>query len=209
MHVYAFGSICRGDISVDSDIDLLAIVDGPDSRFNPEIFSVYTYGRIKELWDDGNPFAWHLALESRLVFSADQTDYLQALNKPKQYRNCDRDCDKFFRLFQKSHHSIMSSKKNRVFELSTVFLSVRNFASCYSLGIGVQPNFSRRSALKLGTRNAPISGDVYQILERARILSTRGYGAQLTEEEIESTLQNLPHIDTWMAALLEESKSNE
>jgi predicted nucleotidyltransferase len=67
MHIYAFGSLCRGEVSRNSDVDLLALVDGFDERFNPEIYSIYSYRRIEELWREGNPFAWHLSLESRLV----------------------------------------------------------------------------------------------------------------------------------------------
>ena len=77
MHVYAFGSLCRGEIRPDSDIDLLAIVDGYDSRFDQNVFSIYSYTRLAELWNEGNPFGWHLFLESRLIFSADGSDFLQ------------------------------------------------------------------------------------------------------------------------------------
>jgi hypothetical protein len=209
MHVYAFGSICRGDINVDSDIDLLAIVDGHDARFNPDVFSIYSYGRIKELWDEGNPFAWHLALESHLVYTADQTDYLRSLGKPNKYQNCVCDCEKFYNLFRQAYQSLTGSEGNRTFELSMVLLSVRNIATCYSLGVLSQPKFSRRSALQLDVNSAPISEDVYKILERARVLSTRGFGANLARQEIISALQALPQIDIWMVGLLGETKTYE
>lgn len=35
MHIYAFGSICRGEVDASSDIDMLAIVNGHDARFRP------------------------------------------------------------------------------------------------------------------------------------------------------------------------------
>lgn len=70
MHIYAFGSISRGDIQADSDVDLLAIVDGFDSRFSSDTYSIYSYSRLRDLWLEGNPFAWHLSLESKLVFSS-------------------------------------------------------------------------------------------------------------------------------------------
>ena len=57
MHIYAFGSVCRGDVLPSSDIDLLAITEGHDSRFDPNNYSIYSYNRIKELWQEGNPFA--------------------------------------------------------------------------------------------------------------------------------------------------------
>ena len=70
MHIYAFGSLCRGEIDIDSDVDLLAIVGGPDRRFNSDTYSVYSYKRIAELWAEGNPFAWHLTYESRMVYAS-------------------------------------------------------------------------------------------------------------------------------------------
>jgi len=77
MHIYAFGSVCRGEVSRDSDIDLLCIDEGTQAdRFDPELYSVYSYERIRELWSEGNPFAWHLWLESRLLFSSDAEDHL-------------------------------------------------------------------------------------------------------------------------------------
>jgi nucleotidyltransferase-like protein/YCII-related domain-containing protein len=79
MHIYAFGSICRGEILLGSDIDLLALVDGYETRLDPDIFSLYSYGRVAELWSEGNPFAWHLFLESKLIFTADGSDFLNSL----------------------------------------------------------------------------------------------------------------------------------
>ena len=61
MHIYAFGSLCRGEVDFGSDVDLLSIIEGPDSRFDPDVFAKYSYDRIRSLWKEGNPFAWHLA----------------------------------------------------------------------------------------------------------------------------------------------------
>jgi nucleotidyltransferase-like protein len=144
MHIYAFGSVCRGDVTKGSDADLLAIVNGHDSRFDPETFSIYSYERIKELWRQGNPFAWHLALESRLLYSSDQHDFLKGLGNPVKYKECVRDCEKFFALFREASASILSGSNSVVFDLSTIFLSIRNFATCFSLGIGQSPDFFQK-----------------------------------------------------------------
>ena len=96
MHIYAFGSICRGDISLGSDVDLLAIVDSYSPDIDPDTFSIYSYKRIQEIWREGNPFAWHLFLESMLIFASDKFDYLTQLGSPSKYKNCVRDCEKFF-----------------------------------------------------------------------------------------------------------------
>lgn len=71
---YSIHAISRGvdlliPISVDSDIDLLALVEveGFDQNIDPDKFSIYSYKRIQELWTAGNAFAWHLSLESKLI----------------------------------------------------------------------------------------------------------------------------------------------
>jgi len=209
MHIYAFGSICRGDISLGSDIDLLAIVEEYDPRISPDTFSIYSYKRIKELWQEGNPFAWHLSLEARLIFASDRTDYLELLGSPKKYTKCVQDCEKFFSLFQEAHTSIIKGSNSIVFDFSIVFLSIRNIATCFSLGVNGHPNFSRNSALCLASNSIPLNLGLYQILERARILCTRGYGEKLTDDEINTTIQGLSEIHEWMHDLVEKAKAHE
>ena len=209
MHIYAFGSICRGDISLGSDVDLLVIVEGYDSRIDPDTFSIYSYKRIQELWQEGNPFAWHLSLESRLLFSSDQLDYLKALGSPEPYKNCVRDCEKFFALFREAYNSVIANSSSKVFDLSTVFLSIRNIATCFSLGITERPDFSRNSALCLGVNSILIPMDSYQILERARILCTRGYGKNITVDEINTASKRLNEVHEWMNNLVKKAKEHE
>jgi len=209
MHIYAFGSICRGEVSPDSDVDLLAIVESYDARFDPNVFSIYTYRRMRELWVEGNPFAWHLSLESRLLFSSDGSDFLEALGSPEPYRYCVRDCEKFLMLFRDAYDSIMKRKPSIVFDLSTIFLSIRNFASCFSLGMTDRPNFSRHSALSLGDRSLQFPRDSYRVLEKARILCTRGQGTRLIDDEIGATVQQLHEVAPWMMKLLGEVKEHE
>jgi hypothetical protein len=141
MHIYAFGSLCRGEVSLDSDVDLLALVEGRDERLDPATFSIYSYNRIRQIWLEGNPFAWHLSLEAKLLYAFDSRDYLKQLGPPSAYRKCFDDCCRFFRLFDDARKSIEVSNKSMIFDLSTVFLSIRNFASCYSLGLGGAPDF--------------------------------------------------------------------
>jgi Nucleotidyltransferase domain len=204
VHIYAFGSICRGEISPGSDIDLLAVVGEFDVRFDKETYSIYSYKRVAELWKEGNPFAWHLLLESRLLFSSDGNDYLKTLGNPAPYKDCVRDCRKFLRLFQEGADSIATKTTSVVFDLSAIFLSIRNFATCFSLGTMETPSFSRDSALRLGSHNIPLSNDSFRILERARILCTRGFGRAITNEQIALAIQELGKIQEWMDNLMQE-----
>ncbi|HEY6167116.1 MAG TPA: nucleotidyltransferase domain-containing protein [Verrucomicrobiae bacterium] len=209
MHIYAFGSICRGDIDADSDVDLLAIVDEQNPRLSPDVFSIYSYRRIKELWDEGNPFAWHLSRESRMVFAANEHDYIRSLGNPSRYRNCVRDCEKFRTLFRQAQQALATVEANSVFELSIAFLSIRNIATCFSLGIGVKPSFSRRAAFDLGERNAPIPEELYNVLHRSRALSTRGHGMPPRKVEIDFAVRGLPVIENWMSGLVEIAQQHE
>ena len=209
MHIYVFGSICRGDVRQGSDIDLLALVDGYEARFDPDVFSVYSYGRVAELWSEGNPFAWHLFLESKLIFASDGSDFLNSLNSPVRYTACVQDCEKFYGVFCEAYDSITSRSASKVFELSTLFLSIRNIATCFSLGVTNNPDFSRNSARNLGKDRVPITNGPYTILERARILSTRGKGRPITDKEVAETLLELHTVKDWMKALIAQARNYE
>ncbi|PIT17951.1 nucleotidyltransferase domain-containing protein [Snodgrassella alvi] len=198
MHIYAFGSICRGEVDLFSDIDLLAIVNGRNHSFNPKNYSIYTYARINELWEQGNPFAWHLFLESRLIYSSDSSDYLRNLREPNIYNSGLSDCKKFHEIFLSAKNSIEKSNLTEIFDLSSIFLAVRNFATCYTLHINVKPDFSRNSARNLGVHSIPIDDYIYELLERARILCTRGLGELLSNYEIGKAKQELNKIEFWM-----------
>lgn len=199
MHIYAFGSICRGEIDLGSDIDLLACVDGSAKQIDHEKYSVYQYERIQALWTEGNPFAWHLHLESRLLFSPDGTDFLSDLGKPTRYIGGDEDCAKFRKLFDRSYQELSQSSNSATFHLSCIFLAIRNFATCHSLSLG-HPIFSRNSPLMVYP-SLDIDPKSFSILSRARLLSTRGYGTNLSNEEIFTATKAVAIVPRWMEAL--------
>ncbi len=202
MEIYAFGSICRGDVVSGSDVDMLAIVEGHDPRFDASDYSIYSYDRIKELWHEGNPFSWHLYLESKPIYLSNEIDFLRGLGEPKKYSDGRSDCLKFKGIFDEARESLEQSTLSKTLDLSTVFLAIRNFATCYSLSRGM-PDFSRNSAKRLGDESIPICKDLYSIYERARILCTRGQGDPLSKEEIEKAISGLIDVDLWMNKLLE------
>lgn len=204
MHMYAFGSVCRGEIDHGSDVDVLALAEGFDPRLDPDVFSIYSYRRIGEIWDEGNPFAWHLAKESRLLFSSDGEDYLQGLQSPGGYRNAQRDCTRFQELFVRARSSLESHCASPVFELSTIFLAIRNFATCYALGYLNMFEFSRYSARRIGDKSLVISDGTFTALERSRILSTRGHGEMICEREITKVLDEAQTVSDWMHTLMME-----
>jgi hypothetical protein len=207
MHLYAFGSVCRGDITHDSDIDLLALVSGHDARLNPAKYSIYSYAKMKTMWLKGSPFAWHLSLESRLLYAEDGSDFLGSLGQPAPYSDCIADCGKFYGVFQEALASLQESLSTKVFDLSSSFLSVRNISTCFALGVLGKPHFSRHAALQLPTEfHLPISNDCYRILERARILCTRSTGADISDSEARLVLSECELINQWMTTLVEKAE---
>lgn len=209
MHIYVFGSVCRGEVDASSDIDMLALVSSHDTRFNPKDYSVYSYERINELWELGNPFSWHLFLESKLVYSSDGSDYLQKLGVPSKYNNGVSDCKKFYRIFLSAKESLGDSDLTDIFDLSTVFLAIRNFATCFSLHHSIKVDFSRNSSKNLGKKySLQINEATYELLERARLLSTRGVGEILTSSEVNQAKMVLNNIDSWMSEILDKMKTD-
>ena len=207
MHIYAFGSVCRGEVDESSDIDMLALVNGYDSRFNPSDYSIYSYERIQELWNQGNPFAWHLFLESKLVYSQDNIDFLHSIGEPSTYVSGIEDCEKFHEIFSSAKESIGCSDLTEIFDLSSVFLAIRNFATCYSLHSDLSSEFSRNSACKLGKQSIPVNASVYSLFERSRVLCTRGVGEMLNGVEIDTAKNALDEIESWMMEILNKMKS--
>lgn len=205
MHIYAFGSVCRGEIDRGSDIDLLACVDGPAPHIDTEKYSVYQYDRLKALWKEGNPFAWHLHLESKLLFASDGADFLDGLGAPAAYTQGNEDCEKFRVLFEQSFEAVSQSSNSATFHLSCIFLAVRNFATCHSLSLG-EPIFSRRSPL-LVSPSLDVGSEVFSILTRARLLSTRGYGEPIMPNEVKVAIKAVSIVPRWMQALRSQKKS--
>lgn len=198
-HLYAFGSICRGELDKSSDIDLLACLSEPNPEIEPSRFSIYSHERITKLWLEGNPFAWHLYLESKLLYSSDGNDFIHGLGQPKKHSKATEDCEKFRSLFLESFTSLTTKSNSRIFDLSCMFLATRNFATCFSLGSGV-PVFSRYSPLMLENQ-LPLSKMEFDIYVRARVLSTRGYGHPLSNCEINSARKSAYAIIEWMNKL--------
>lgn len=208
MHIYAFGSICRGDISIDSDVDLLALVEGIDPRFDSRIFSIYSYKKIRELWATGNAFAWHLALESKLIFSEDETDFIKELGRPSEYINAAEDCQRFRDILESSVAAVQRETPSLVFELSTIFLAIRNIATCFSIATMPNPTFCRDSARQLGPRSIPISDTLYSILMRARVLSTRGLGDDIVDFDMNNLMTEFEACRRWVNELCSEIDAN-
>lgn len=199
LHYYVFGSICRGELDVFSDIDLLACISGGSLNISKDKFSIYKHSRIEDLWREGNPFAWHLYLESKMIYSSNSEDFIQNLGKPSEYVNFCNDFLKFKNLFYGALEDAKLDITNSVFNISCMFLAIRNIATCYSLR-KKNAVFSRKSPLLIDIP-LNIKESVFQIFIRARILSTRGIGENLSISDIKTVLNSELIIGNWIDQL--------
>ncbi|MGG1922846.1 nucleotidyltransferase domain-containing protein [Chryseobacterium sp. NRRL B-14798] len=204
MDIYIFGSVVRGEIDKFSDIDMLIIKDNNENLkdISPEVYSIYTYDRIGDLWKEGNPFAWHLYLESKCVFTDNKVSFIKSLGRPNNYKNLKKDLYKFYKLYQDSQKSILESQHSTDFDLSMIFLAIRNFAACFSLGFVGKANFTRDSAINLDSYSLNINNNVYNNLKKARLLATRGIGKTVTTDELNEITNEFIEIEKWFNKIL-------
>lgn len=203
LHIYAFGSLCRGDIAPGSDVDLLAISSGGSNDLSRSMFSIYSHSKIRTIWREGNPFAWHLHLESRLIHRSNGVDFISTLGSPEKYSRANDDCRRFLAICRQASASLQHDRASAVFDLSAIFLGLRNFSTCFLLGRG-HPDFSRGVALNLIGDMSRGDISAYRVLERARLLCTRGHGEMLTCTEIDQAIKALPSFEERILALMKE-----
>ena len=200
-NVYIFGSLVRGEIDQYSDVDLLIVSDESMQNIDPNKYSIYTPKRIKQLYAEGNPFAWHLYYESKLVFSSGQ-DFLLYLGRPANYTNCKSDLLKFKKLFEDSTASINKDDFSIIFDLAMIFLAIRNFATCYSLGSYEKPIFSRATFEKLHDYPLKLDDEIKELLMMSRISSTRGIEYSIENKSLSLLKLNLDKIENWFNEIL-------
>ncbi len=206
-YIYIFGSLVRGEIDQYSDTDLLLISNNTLKNVDSNKFSLYTPDRIKELYDEGNPFAWHLYFESKLVYSSSECDFLSQIGKPSDYRNCKNDLLKFKNLFDDSIASIKENDYSLTFDLAMIFLAIRNFATCYTLGCYKRPIFSRLAFEKLDDYPLILDDRIKELLMMSRISSTRGIDYIIKEEYLSLFKLDSARIDEWFNKIMRKYES--
>lgn len=197
-------ALLRGEYDQYSDIDLLAIVDRFDERFDRKKFSIYSIERIRELWEEGNPFAWHLFSESKMIHSSNGKNPIFNLGQPNQYVNGKEDCEKFKLLFLHSKERIFANTKSSTFELSTIFLAIRNFATCFYLAKNKIGIFSRNSARMIDQWSLLLPDRFFEITKNCRVMSTRGIGNAINQDDLKYISSHLETIENWMIFLEKE-----
>jgi predicted nucleotidyltransferase len=87
MWIYTFGSLVRGEIDMDSDIDIISICSSENAKILPRYIQKYSKNDYLKIHTEGDLFAHHLYKESRLIYSSDGLDLIQSIGRPGPYIN--------------------------------------------------------------------------------------------------------------------------
>jgi len=186
--LYAFGSVGRGQQDELSDLDLLAVVKNgsgkvpesaivsriPDAfrQLNPSI-SWYGGDRLREMFRNGELFAWHLHRETFPLY--DPESFLAKLGTPAAYQDAVADTRSFQKVLKDIPSQIAANEHNTVYEAGLIYVCLRNIAMAASWSLCEFPDFTRYSAFQLsGIRPCPISRDEFHLTMTCRMAGQRG-----------------------------------
>ncbi|MFZ6675023.1 nucleotidyltransferase domain-containing protein [Undibacterium sp. Xuan67W] len=200
--VYIFGSTVRGEIQNNSDIDVLAIPSNINEReIFPNFWSVYSRETIRNYFEEGRLFAWHLHLEAKCVFSDSETPFLLSLGAPRPYITFIEDISNLEMLFNDSILELENDSPNLIYELGIVYTALRDIAMVASSRLLKQPCFSRNSPYLLPIE-FPVPNEIYMCAMEARLLSTRAISSDVNFKKIKESIILLP-IKSWINAIKE------
>lgn len=204
--IYSFGSICRGEIDEFSDVDTLLITDEKIATAENSNISVYTPQRISQLWEAGDPFAWHLYYEARLIYSSQSAPFLRSLQKPQKYKTGPYDVDAYEVTYNDAMFSLKSSNLSPVFDAGAVFVGMRNAAISYSLIALSTPVFSRDAAILIDEMSIAIPKDTFTTMKISRLAAVRGIAYKLTSDQIKNICNESDRIEIWFSRIKEAIK---
>lgn len=185
---YVIGSVARGEADALSDLDVLAIVqDGrgkvPESKIHslippdisgPDIgISWYGIKRIRQMFENGELFAWHIWREHMVL--AEQHFSLADLGPPAEYKNALLDIQSFERILAGSPVHLSEAPGNAVYEFGLLYVCLRNIGMSASAILKDWPDFSRYSPFKFNEIvKLPMSIEDYNCAMQCRMAGQRG-----------------------------------
>jgi hypothetical protein len=139
--LYLFGSYSRGDFDEYSDLDILLIYNG-ELNENNEInkiiknkeqelnklsnVSIYSVDSLNHYYNIGHLFAWHLALESKLIYTNLTFDFLKNKGNPREYKHASDDYNVFIKVLNGIILETKASNWNLLLEACNFYTVLRN-----------------------------------------------------------------------------------
>jgi hypothetical protein len=158
-----------------SDADILAIVDNADSKgMLPSDWSTYTRSQIENLFQRGTLFAWHLYLESKLVFPPDKKGTIDTIGPPSTYNCALEEIRELTAVATDAVREIRNGTNSPVYEHGLLFVTARDIAMAASKKIMGRFDFSRYAPLHLKKAVVPFSRKEYEFIMACRRATNRG-----------------------------------
>lgn len=185
-----FGSFARAEQTVDSDYDILVILQKSQqitselktkvySLFEREIsISWYNQGRIKQMYEMGHLFAWHIFQESKPLFIFNE--FISTLGEPKPYEFFSEDVWSLIEILKPTKASVERNSRNLIYEAGLAYVCVRNIAICASPFFGLGYRFGVNAPLAIGI---PMEDSDFELLKQCRYASIRGYSVPKISSE--------------------------
>lgn len=155
--LYLYGSHARGDADERSDRDVLAVVES-ESVLPSEIadavraelggdpdVAVYGASRLRELYADGELFAWHLHAESECLHTVRDRPLLLELGVPRPYDHAARDLRSLRAVLNEIDQSC---RETEVYDAGLLFVVVRNVGVVVTAVHERTPDFSHGSWIR-------------------------------------------------------------
>src|SRR5436309_4107997 len=186
-----FGSVARADVDSLSDLDVLAVLDCPLTiglsdnvgRQVNELFgmkpslSFYSRNRIREMFDSGHLFAWHIFRESFAITIREHPDFIEHLGKPVDYTGAEHDIISLIDILESIPTALRVCAGNASYEGGLIFVCLRNIALSASWYTYSGLCFSRTSPYVLEKEAGmpfPMMRADYDLLMKARLGGQRG-----------------------------------
>lgn len=199
--IYVFGSICRGESTPTSDVDVLVVPFEVDSSQFPHSWSVYSPGLLAEYFKAGRLFAWHLHLEAKCIYSSRSESFLSKLGPPAPYSTIVDDIDDLDVLLNDALTELAAGTENVIYELGIVYTAIRDLAMSVSWSLLGNPCFSAYAPYCLPF-SPPLPRDVYHQTMLARHASTRGSQVSFDPTITAKIVTNAP-LENWVVSLRE------
>jgi hypothetical protein len=199
--IYIFGSVSRGEVSSDSDVDVLVLPfdDFSDNDYPPE-WSVYTTDAVRQFHREGRLFSWHLHLEATCIFTPFRRNLLEQLGEPAPYEHDIEDIDALNEMMLTALSELRTGTNSSIFELGIVYTTLRDIATSASWRMLERPCFSRYSPIVVGS-GFPLEKQMFDQMMKARHVAVRN--GQFEIETLETLKKTVLEADleSWVTNL--------